>query len=248
MAGRTVEARELGGVQARLTAGPTLPRAPSSTGHRRVGSPRARRAAHDRSQRAASSGSCVTTTSAVPASRLSSNRSASTVAPVSASRLPVGSSAKRSARAADEGAGERDALLLAARELRRVVVGAVAQPDAVEQVERRGPGAAARRAARAASPRSRPPSAWAAGGSSGTRTRPTARAARRGRPRRAARGRCRRAGRSRAWAGRARRRARAASSCRCRTARRWRTWRRPRRRTRRRPGPSAAGRRSRTSW
>ena len=78
-----------------------------------------------RPQRAASVSSCVTMTSVVPYSRFISKRSRITSAPDSASRLPVGSSA-RSSWAHDE-ARERDALLLAAREVPRIVVQPLAQ-------------------------------------------------------------------------------------------------------------------------
>jgi Skp family chaperone for outer membrane proteins len=50
-----------------------------------------------RSQRAAMPRSCVTSTSVVPASRLSSNISSITFSPVAKSRLPVGSSASSTA-------------------------------------------------------------------------------------------------------------------------------------------------------
>ena len=76
------------------------------------------------------------------------------VAPVAASRLPVGSSAKRIWGFDAEGPGERDPLLLAAGELGGIVVGAIAQADPVEQLL--GPARRrARPAARAAPGRSR---------------------------------------------------------------------------------------------
>ena len=52
------------------------------------------------------------------------------------SRSPVGSSASSSVGIADDRARDRDALLLAARELARVVVDAVAEPDELERVLR----------------------------------------------------------------------------------------------------------------
>jgi len=60
-----------------------------------------------------------------------SSRSSSRMdAPVAESRFPVGSSAITSAgRPAGQGAGDRGALLLAARELAWAVPGAVAEPD-----------------------------------------------------------------------------------------------------------------------
>ena len=62
------------------------------------------------------------------------------------SRLPVGSSAIRSGAAVDQRPGDGDALLLAAGELRRLVVEPVAQADPLEQ--RRGPVAALARSER----------------------------------------------------------------------------------------------------
>ena len=92
-----------------------------------------------RRARPASSGSWVTRTSVVPCSRFSSPRRATTFGPFAASRLPVGSSAKRILGPVDEGPRHRHALLLAARELRRVVVPAVAQSHPREQLLRAGP-------------------------------------------------------------------------------------------------------------
>ena len=53
--------------------------------------------------------------------------------PIWLSRLPVGSSASRMRGPADDGAGDGDALLLAAGELRREVVHARAQADPLER-------------------------------------------------------------------------------------------------------------------
>ena len=68
----------------------------------------------------------------MPFSRARSNISSMTLAPVSWSRLPVGSSASISA-ACHHGAGEADALLLAARKRARQVGQAVAEADFVER-------------------------------------------------------------------------------------------------------------------
>ena len=58
------------------------------------------------------------------------------------SRLPVGSSARRIAGIGDQGAGDRDALLLAAGELRRIVAFAAGEADAVRARLRARRGAA----------------------------------------------------------------------------------------------------------
>ena len=54
--------------------------------------------------------------------------------PVAPSRLPVGSSASRIAGRRDRGAGERDPLLLAARELRRIMLEPGGEADRGELV------------------------------------------------------------------------------------------------------------------
>ena len=54
--------------------------------------------------------------------------------PVSRSSWPVGSSASRSRGSVGEGAGDRDPLLLAARQLVGAVPGTLAQADELEQV------------------------------------------------------------------------------------------------------------------
>ena len=82
-----------------------------------------------RPQRAAISRSCVTSTSVVPFASLRSKRSSITRWPVAVSRLPVGSSANSTAGRVDEGAGDGDALLLAAGELARVVPEPGLEPD-----------------------------------------------------------------------------------------------------------------------
>ena len=52
-----------------------------------------------------------------------------TCGPVALSRFPVGSSAEQDGRVVRQRAGNRHALLFAARELRRIVMHAIAQPD-----------------------------------------------------------------------------------------------------------------------
>jgi hypothetical protein len=80
----------------------------------------------------------------VPFAALRSKSSSITRAPVAVSRFPVGSSANRTAGPRDEGARDGDALLLAARELPRVV----AEPRREAHVAEHG--ARPRRAHRAA--------------------------------------------------------------------------------------------------
>ena len=83
------------------------------------------------SARAATSCSWVMSTIVRPASWRSSSRSRTSAVDVE-SRLPVGSSARIMRRLGDERPGDGDALLLAARQLARAVVGPVGQPDRVE--------------------------------------------------------------------------------------------------------------------
>ena len=70
---------------------------------------------------AAARASCVTMTMVWPYSSTDRRSSSRISWPVAESRLPVGSSAKRTVGPGDERAGDRDALLLAAGELRRPV-------------------------------------------------------------------------------------------------------------------------------
>ena len=172
-----------------------------------------------RCARAASSGSWVTSTTVVPSSRFSSASSSTTLWPFAASRFPVGSSANSSFGPVHEGARQRHALLLAARQLRRVVVrrgrrARRARSSASAALARRP-----RRAARAAPRRSRAPSASGSGGTTGTRSRRSRRAARALVLAEAETGRGRRAARGRSSGGRAPRAGRAACSCRCPRAR-----------------------------
>ena len=83
------------------------------------------------------SGSWVTSTTVMPV-RPSSWKSAMTSTLVRESRLPVGSSASRTARPVDQRPGDGDALLLAARHLVGVVVEPVAQADPRQRLA--GPG------------------------------------------------------------------------------------------------------------
>ena len=57
-----------------------------------------------------------------------------TASPFAVSRLPVGSSARISLRVGDQGAGDGDALLLAAGKLLRPVAGAVADADPLQRL------------------------------------------------------------------------------------------------------------------
>ena len=61
-----------------------------------------------------------------------------TSAPAWLSRLPVGSSARIERGFGDERPGDRDALLLAAGQLGRLVVEAIADPEALEGGRARG--------------------------------------------------------------------------------------------------------------
>ncbi len=82
-----------------------------------------------RSAFAASERSWVIRRIAAPFLRARLNIRSITIAPVSWSRLPVGSSASISLRARDHGAGKADALLLAARKRARQMRHAVGQAD-----------------------------------------------------------------------------------------------------------------------
>ena len=73
----------------------------------------------------ATSASCVTTITVMPCSRLRRRMIPMISAELVESRLPVGSSASRIARLVHQGAGDGDALLLAAGELARTVMLAV---------------------------------------------------------------------------------------------------------------------------
>ena len=83
----------------------------------------------------AMSGSCVTSRIVMPVDQRSWN-SAMTSTLVSESRLPVGSSARITFGCDDQRARDRDALLLAARQLVRVVMDAVGEADALERLAR----------------------------------------------------------------------------------------------------------------
>ena len=136
--GRRVPRRDPGQGQDRLQVleliGPSRPQAVAPQATTVSDSTRPASIRSCRSQRAAMPASCVTSTSVVPASRLSSNISSITVSPVAKSRLPVGSSASRTSGLDDEGARQRDALLLAARQHLRVVAQPLAEADAAEHL------------------------------------------------------------------------------------------------------------------
>ena len=76
-------------------------------------------------------------------------------APVDGVEVAGGLVGEQEARRARDGPRERDALLLAARELHGIVVTARAEPDLVEQPPARAPARRPPRRARAASQRSR---------------------------------------------------------------------------------------------
>ncbi len=83
-------------------------------------------------------GSCVASTSVVPRRSFTSRSRSMMCRPFAESRFPVGSSASRMSGIVGERAGNRDALLLAARQLRRVVMPAAGQADFLEQRRRAG--------------------------------------------------------------------------------------------------------------
>ena len=120
-----------------------------------------------RSQRAAKSRSCVTSTSVVPSFAVQARTAVrAPTPPVWSSRLPVGSSASSRLRAVHQRAGDRHALLLAARELATAVVQAVAAgPRAASICGRARRVRRRRRPSAAAGPRCPARSGWAAGGS-----------------------------------------------------------------------------------
>ncbi len=83
--------------------------------------------------RSAACGSCVTMTIVLPCSRLSACSRSRISSPALRSRSPVGSSHSSSVGIGDDGAGDADALLLAARELPRIVLGAVGEADDLQR-------------------------------------------------------------------------------------------------------------------
>ena len=93
-----------------------------------------------RDARDATSLECVTMTIVAPC-RFTRSRIVSTSSALAESRLPVGSSSSTTLGSDDERPRDRDALLLAARELGREVVGSVGEPDLAEGLEQRGRGA-----------------------------------------------------------------------------------------------------------
>ena len=112
--------------------------------------------------RSAACGSCVTITIVLPCSRLSVCSSSRISSPALRSRSPVGSSQSSSVGIGDDRAGDADALLLAARQLTRIVLGAIGEADHLQRDARRACGArpstassaaaAARRCARRSAP------------------------------------------------------------------------------------------------
>ena len=87
--------------------------------------------------RSAARGSCVTITIVLPCSRLSACSRSRISSPALRSRSPVGSSHEQQRRVGDDRAGDADALLLAARQLPRVVLGALGQADHLQRDRRR---------------------------------------------------------------------------------------------------------------
>ena len=124
-----------------------------------------------RPQRSASCESCVTSTSVACRRRCRPNSRSITCSPVLPSRLPVGSSARMICGRGLERAGDGHALLLAARELRREMIGAMRQADLGQQRARRRRRRRPGRRTRAAGRRSPAPSWSAPGGTTGTRCR-----------------------------------------------------------------------------
>ena len=86
-----------------------------------------------RRARSAACGSCVTMTMVLPWSRLSDCSRSRISSPALRSRSPVGSSHSSSVGIGDDGARDADALLLAARQLTRIVLGAIRQPDDLQR-------------------------------------------------------------------------------------------------------------------
>ena len=91
--------------------------------------------------RSAACGSWVTMTMVLPCSRLSVCSRSRISSPDLRSRSPVGSSQSSSVGIGDDGAGDADALFLAARQLARVVVRAIGQADHLQRDLRRACGA-----------------------------------------------------------------------------------------------------------
>ena len=128
--------------------------------------------------RAAAWGSCVTMTMVLPCSRLSVVQQLEDLVARLAIEVAGRLVAQQQRRVGDDGAGDADALFLAARELARVVIGPVAEPDDVQR-HLHPPLAIGRRrawSAAAAARRSWPRSAPAAGCTSGRRSRCAGRA------------------------------------------------------------------------
>ena len=171
---------------------------------------------------AATSASWVMRTIVLPA-RLSSRSSSSTSWPRGLVEVAGRLVGEDQGRVGDQRPGDRHALLLAAGQLRRLVVDAVAEAQPLERLA--SPGASAphgRRPGRAAaSRRSRARSSAAGGCTTGRRTRSSGSGCAPGRRRRGPRRACRRGGRCPRSAGRGSRRCSSSCSCPSPTARRW---------------------------
>ena len=146
---------------------------------RAVARRRGRRAARSSRRRAPRARrSCVTSTSVRPRSRLTAHEQIDDLPAGGAVEIAGRLVGEQDRRIVGERARDRDALLLAARELRRIVMPAVRQPDVREQRRGRAPARRARRRSPSARGRSRAPSATGAGGRTERRCRLSRRAAR----------------------------------------------------------------------
>ena len=134
---------------------------------------------------AASSGSCVTSTSVVLRVAVDVEQQLDDLMPGRAVEVAGRLVGEQDRRIVGERAGDRDALLLAARELRRVVMAAIGEADLVQQRLGAGGRPCGRRRSPSARARSRARSATAAGGRTGRRSRCACRGAAPARPRRA---------------------------------------------------------------
>ena len=136
-----------------------------------------------RSARAATAGSWVTSTRVVPSRRAQLGQQLQDPAAGGAVEVAGGLVGEQDGRPGGEGAGQRHPLLLAARELARVVMAAVGEAHGGEQLVGAGERVGHGRAARWAAARSPARSGCRGAGSSGRRSRSCGGAAGRARPR-----------------------------------------------------------------
>ena len=174
-----------------------------------------------RPQRLARRVSCVTSTSVAWRRRCRSNSRSITCSPGLAVEVAGGLVRQQDLRAGAQRPRHRDALLLAAGELGREMVGAVRQAHLVEQRAGRVEGIAAGRRTPGAGRRSPAPSWWAPDGTTGTRCRCWRRGSGPAHPRRGRPAHGPPPARSRRWPAPARPSPSAARSCRSRWGRRW---------------------------